>query len=424
MTKSIPQVLAVVGAGPKAMAIETKAKVLRDLKIGALDVVVIEKSATAAHWGGTCGYTDGEQELGTPPEKDVGFPYRSIFGRKTACEMLRYSWQSFLIDKGQCDYSDWIDRGRRQPVHRDWAEYLQWIRAESDAEIIQDTVVGVELREKGQLGVNLLQSRPIICHGIVFTGPGRARMIGDGQSDCEHIFDGRSYWQNLHKFKVLTAKEDVRIAVIGAGETAASVVSSLLNIFEDTNAIIDSITRSGTLYTRGESFHENRIFSNPDAWAGLKKSEKEEFIERTDKGVFSVAAQAIIKHAWGNFRVSHGNVESVWVEGDKVLVRVAGRKFKTPLVYDKVVVAIGFDPWEPLKTLFPSETWSNQPLMRLKDRIDYHLRFPVGAKNSFSHNIHTPMLAGMAQGPGFPNLSCLGVLSDRIISTYIAPPKS
>ena len=30
------------------------------------------------------------------------------------------------------------------------------------------------------------------------------------------------------------------------------------------------------------------------------------------------------------------------------------------------------------------------------------------------------MLAGLAQGPGFPNLSCLGTLSDRILDRYVA----
>jgi mycobactin lysine-N-oxygenase len=29
------------------------------------------------------------------------------------------------------------------------------------------------------------------------------------------------------------------------------------------------------------------------------------------------------------------------------------------------------------------------------------------------------MLAGLAQGPGFPNLSCLGLLSDRILRRYV-----
>jgi mycobactin lysine-N-oxygenase len=29
-------------------------------------------------------------------------------------------------------------------------------------------------------------------------------------------------------------------------------------------------------------------------------------------------------------------------------------------------------------------------------------------------------MAGLAQGPGFPNLSCLGLLSDRILRRYVA----
>jgi len=28
------------------------------------------------------------------------------------------------------------------------------------------------------------------------------------------------------------------------------------------------------------------------------------------------------------------------------------------------------------------------------------------------------MLASLAQGPGFPNLSCLGLLADRILASY------
>ena len=36
----------------------------------------------------------------------------------------------------------------------------------------------------------------------------------------------------------------------------------------------------------------------------------------------------------------------------------------------------------------------------------------------FTPKLHLPMLAGLAQGPGFPNLSCLGLLADRILSSY------
>ncbi len=33
--------------------------------------------------------------------------------------------------------------------------------------------------------------------------------------------------------------------------------------------------------------------------------------------------------------------------------------------------------------------------------------------------LHLPMVAGLAQGPGFPNLSCLGLLSDRVLRRYV-----
>jgi len=29
------------------------------------------------------------------------------------------------------------------------------------------------------------------------------------------------------------------------------------------------------------------------------------------------------------------------------------------------------------------------------------------------------VVAGLAQGPGFPNLSCLGLLSDRVLRRYV-----
>ena len=38
--------------------------------------------------------------------------------------------------------------------------------------------------------------------------------------------------------------------------------------------------------------------------------------------------------------------------------------------------------------------------------------------------LHLPMLAGLAQGPGFPNLSCLGLLSDRVLRRYVPLPSA
>ena len=35
-----------------------------------------------------------------------------------------------------------------------------------------------------------------------------------------------------------------------------------------------------------------------------------------------------------------------------------------------------------------------------------------------------PGLAGLTQGPGFPNLSCLGLLSDRVLGANLAHPST
>ena len=44
-----------------------------------------------------------------------------------------------------------------------------------------------------------------------------------------------------------------------------------------------------------------------------------------------------------------------------------------------------------------------------------HLLFTREAYPSSAYEL----LAGLAQGPGFPNLSCLGLLSDRILRRYV-----
>jgi mycobactin lysine-N-oxygenase len=38
--------------------------------------------------------------------------------------------------------------------------------------------------------------------------------------------------------------------------------------------------------------------------------------------------------------------------------------------------------------------------------------------NGFTPKLHLPMLAAIAQGLGFPNLSCLGLLVDSILAAY------
>jgi mycobactin lysine-N-oxygenase len=141
---SPPKTLAIIGVGPKAIALAAKSAVLSKRGLMPPKLLLIEKSDIAAHWSGDYGYTDGSPTLGTPPDKDVGFPYRSepaVWGKETASainqDMLRFSWPAFLIARtsDRANYSDWIDRGRPGPDHGLWKEYLDWTLARAREEL-------------------------------------------------------------------------------------------------------------------------------------------------------------------------------------------------------------------------------------------------------------------------------------------------
>src|SRR5439155_13629644 len=74
--ESIPTML-VLGAGPKGVAIAAKRHMLAKLGYPVPHLHIIDQQGVASHWSGQAGFTDGNQFLGTHPEKDIGFPYLS-----------------------------------------------------------------------------------------------------------------------------------------------------------------------------------------------------------------------------------------------------------------------------------------------------------------------------------------------------------
>jgi hypothetical protein len=118
--------LVVVGAGPKGIAIAAKARALAAAGLDVPRVVLVDRGAVAGNWTGRQGYTSGLLPLGTPAEKDVGFPYADSWGAASSvvtAAMADYSWQRHLIAHGV--YADWVDRGRLRPTHRQWSSYLR-----------------------------------------------------------------------------------------------------------------------------------------------------------------------------------------------------------------------------------------------------------------------------------------------------------
>ena len=387
---------------------------------------LIEESGVAANWDGSNGFTDGEQLLGTPPEKDLGFPYVSVFGSAIDAQMWAYSWHAYLVSKKT--YAPYIDRGKPAPTHNEWANYLKWAAHQCNANILQFRADSLDIANEGNIEVAVTENRQrknLYYHGVVLTGPGEPLRIHDSKHPwTEHIIDGRTFWKRLPVFDGLT---NARIAIIGGGETAAAIVVALLR--HSPTCSIDLINRHGTVYTRGESFHENRLYTSPATWCQLDEIDKEDFIRRTDRGVFSVAAKHAIDRA-EKVSVLTGNVIDLQPHGRCVTLRLKRLSRELSYTYDYVIVAIGFD-FASLLELLPAHVRPVEHIRSIRRHVDYHLRIALRITSPGDQalppptvcNIHYPAVAMLSQGPGFANLSCLGTLSDRILSAYLPDEK-
>ena len=406
--------LAVVGAGPKGIAIAAKARALAAAGLPVPRVVLVDRGQTAGNWSGRQGYTNGMLPLGTPPEKDIGYPYAAGWGDASAdvvAAMAEYSWQRHLIRHGA--YSDWVDRGRIRPTHRAWSVYLREVADAAEAEIVSGVVTGLEVTGGDRWEVRLAAGAEITADGLVITGAGPAITVPGQPHDHPRVLDGRTYWLAAHELNHQRAQN---VCVIGSGETAASVVIDLVKRFHK-RSMIDVLTARGVLYSRGESYDENRFYSDPGDWPRLAETHRREFLERTDRGVFSLQAEAALNQARG-FRTLAGRAAAIEAREQDVIVTIAYGDERERVAYDAVVVAIGFDGrW--FEALLGEDAAG-----RYRDALgggDLDRRIDVDLSVSgLAPPLHLPVMAGLAQGPGFPNLSCLGLLSDRILRRYVA----
>ena len=401
-----------MGAGPKGVAIAAKARALAAAGLPAPRVVLVDRGEVAGNWSGRQGYTSGLLPLGTPPEKDVGYPYAASWGGASAdvvAAMAEYSWQRHLIRHGV--YGDWVDRGRMRPTHRQWSAYLREVAEAAEAEIVSGTVTGLEVAGADRWEVRLAAGDAMAADGVVITGAGPAITVAGQPRDHPRVLDGRTYWLAAH---AMPREPALSVCVIGSGETAASVVIDLVKRAHR-HSTIDVLTSRGVLYSRGESYDENRFYSDPGDWPRLAEAHRREFLERTDRGVFSLQAEATLNQARG-FRTLAGRAAEIEAREQDVIVTIAYGDERERVAYDAVIVAIGFDGrW--FEALLAGTASARYRQALGGGELQRHIGLDLSVAGLAP--LHLPILAGLAQGPGFPNLSCLGLLSDRILRRYV-----
>ena len=418
--------LGVVGAGPKGIAVAVKAKVLEEFGYPVDKVILIEKNGAGANWSGDFGYTNGKMKLGTSPEKDVVFPLETNVGnshlnKQIRHRLLQFSWTSFLIQTYQ--FSDWVDRGRPAPSHMLWSQYLHWVSEQLEPQVImiKGEVVGIDLSsdsEKWELSLQNSEKQIISVDRLMLTGPGKTRLdftIHENVHETQGLFDLESFWSSLkNKYFLPTG----RVAIVGAGENAASTLLALSEY--SPHLKIDVISPKGFISTRAENFYENQFYSQPERnqWRHLEISDRLDFIERTDLGVFSHHAMTILNEQ-NQHQIIPGRVVEIDRDTEGALaVHLEYGKQQSTRTYDQLIIATGFDQVALLKAILSprainfieKSTHSSLNSQSLRTLIQEDL----SVRNLKPH-LHLPMLAGLMQGPGFGNLSCLGRLSDRIL---------
>ncbi|GAA4657271.1 NADPH-dependent L-lysine N(6)-monooxygenase MbtG [Streptomyces chumphonensis] len=409
--------LCVVGAGPKALATAAKSQVLREMGFDAPRVVIVEPYGVGANWTAVGGRTNGKPRLSTSPEKDLGFPYaRAGYGALSGevnSRVQEFGWTGFLVATGR--YAAWVDAGRPSPRHSTWAAYLRWAAGRLDVPVVGGWVRRMEVAgdhwEVTVEGSRGGEAR-IGAGAVMVSGPGPRDGVLAGDAVCSV----EEYW----RLGLDTSLTEPSVAVVGGGETAASIVENLVLENAGTTTVISP---QPVVYSRGEGYFENALYSEPERWLELSDVDRREVIARTDRAVYS--PRAIETIASEGCPVSHrqGRVVSAHrVDGRVELVLRNPDRADLALRFDVVIDATGARHDWFLDLLGPQARQAVRTVIGDSADTTEALEHHIGADLSLvglRPRLVLPTLAGYAQGPGFANLSSLGLLADRVLGVTV-----
>ena len=383
-----------------------------------------------ANWTGKSGYTDGVQRLCTPAERDVGFPYRSSYGKDVDSLLYaQYSWATYLHTQPpgyELGYSTWVDAGRKPPLHKHFAEYLQWVVAKADVPVVTGSVEGLvpigerwKIQHRNAAG-KLATASAQLFDGVVVCGPGPARRI-PRKTNTSRVFDGTDFWQRLPEVERLIRKfgKELEITLVGAGGTAAAALAWLVSHGCRDNQIV-MVADQAALFTRVDSVFENRLFSDEIAWAGLSATSRHAFFNRLNRGVVWSTVMDQVSSA-SRLAVQDGRAKAIrsLPRDDIELTVTREGRGAVKVRCDFLVDASGFNAWWFLGLIrgIPAAQCSDRGFQgRLEQAMGSELQLK-GADWPYPI-LHAPFVSSLL-GPGYGSLMVLGALSDRVLRAHV-----
>jgi mycobactin lysine-N-oxygenase len=418
------QRVAVVGGGAKAAALAAKACCLH--RTGAeVDVTIFEKDVIGAAWDGHHGYTDGMQRLCTLAERDLGFPYEpELVDGVSALMQSEFSWSAWQIDG--MNYSDWINRGRKPPTHRDYADYLRYAVEKSGAQVLYGRVTGLRVKNDRWTVSRVDRDTKVEISasdfdGVVVTGPGPSARRFPRLAD-PRVFTGQSFWARHVAVRRALKRAKLPIVIIGGGGTAAAIAAWFVRLGLDKSELL-LLTNRATLFTRTTNFFEDRIFDDEATWASLSDDDRRGFTTRLNRGVVWESVTELLSDE-PRLRLVPGKATAVKLGTRRrgahladLVVSYRNHLGDVDLPADLVVDASGFDDWWFRKLLpYALRTEFEDP-----DRATDHER-TMAPDLSFNlpgwPRLHAPMHSQIV-GPGFMSLMVLGATADRILNPYV-----
>jgi mycobactin lysine-N-oxygenase len=420
------QNIAVVGGGPKAVALAAKAFCLRQIGIP-ISVSIFEKDAIGAAWDGRHGYTDGAQRLCTPAERDLGFPYDPGLAKSVAERMqAQFSWAAYQVAKSEPSYVDWVSRGRKPPTHRDFADYLGYAVRESKSATFLGRVTGLRV-ENALWTIDQIdretkrKATTQGFHGVVVTGPGPAARRFSRVSD-PRVLTGQSFWAKLVAVRRLLRRVKNQIVIIGGGGTAAAIAAWFVRAGLGPRKVV-LLHNQATLFTRTTSFFENRIFDDEAAWLSLEEEDRRSFTLRLNRGVVWESVTEVLADApqltlvpGRSTAIRHG-VHRPGARRPDLVVNYSNHLGGGELTAEIVVDAAGFDAWW-FRKLLPGPLRTELEDAKRADELERTMAADLSLALSDWPRLHVPMLSQIV-GPGFMSLMVLGAMADRILNPYV-----